>query len=1123
MKKILLFLLLFAGMANAQIVSIADPAFHAKLLALGVDTNADGAIQQNEALAVTSLDLTQSNIAVLDGIAAFTNLAELHCRFNLLSELNLAALSNLVTLDCSYNQITVLNVNGLPNLQNLNCAGNKLTSLNVLGLTNLISLDCPVNQLATLNVSGLNLQHLGFGYNPMASMAAVTGIPTNLESLSCNALGLTTLNVSAFPNLKRLDCIGNLFTSLNAITGLSANLEDLYCFNNQMTSLNLTGFPNLKRLYCHGNPLTAINVSGLVHLEELNCNQSNLTALNVSGLTALRLLACDYNQITALDLSGLTNLKNLSTHHNELTLNLTGLNSLELLVCSYNQIPGVDFSPLTNLASIYIYGGTGPAVLDLTGISTITELNVGSLGLTSINLTGLTNLKTLTAHDNALTSIDLSGLVNLESLTLRSNSLTSLDLTGLNNIKLLDCGGNGLTSLDVSGLPDLETLYANVNELTSLFLLLNPNLQTVSIGQNHLTDLNLMNSPNLKYLKCESNELTALNVYSNPKLNTLVASDNLINTLVLPPTSLNLLDLELNDNPLPNFDFSLYAELNRLDINNTGRTSIDVSNLTKLFVLSCIDNPIPSVDVTNNYKMSDLYCGSTALTQLFMKNGASENFGLAASPNLAYICTDESQTESVQNTVFATGNTTAVINSYCSFVPGGNYNTITGAMSFDANNNGCDANDIQQPNVKIKINDGTTTGDTFTNTTGNYSFYTLAGNFTITPEVENPTFFNFSPSNAAIPFLNDDNNVANQSFCITANGIHPDVEIVITPIGPAMPGFDAVYKIVCKNIGNQILSGNVVFNYNDAISDFVSASQAPDAAATGSLTWNYTNLMPFETRVYSVSLNLNSPVETPPVQINDLLGFSANANPIVGDENPSNNSYSLSQIVTGSYDPNAKTCLEGNVVSPEEIGNYLHYNIEFENLGTAEAINVVVKDVIDTTMFDINSLQILYASHEMRAAVHGNIVEFIFEDINLAPATGDPAVGGHGNILFKIKTQSNLEIGTEVSNKADIFFDYNAPVETNLARTTFESLGTPDHPTDQSIVIYPNPAHDQITINCVNMIKSIELFDVQGRILQTAIVNSNNSQLDISNKSNGIYFLMIITENGIKVEQIVKQ
>jgi hypothetical protein len=54
-------------------------------------------------------------------------------------------------------------------------------------------------------------------------------------------------------------------------------------------------------------------------------------------------------------------------------------------------------------------------------------------------------------------------------------------------------------------------------------------------------------------------------------------------------------------------------------------------------------------------------------------------------------------------------------------------------------------------------------------------------------------------------------------------------------------------------------------------------------------------------------------------------------------------------------------------------------------------------------------------------------------------------------------------------------------------------------------------------------LKSVQLFDVQGRILQTVIENKNSVKLDVSNKANGVYFLKITTEDGSNIEKVIKE
>jgi hypothetical protein len=198
------------------------------------------------------------------------------------------------------------------------------------------------------------------------------------------------------------------------------------------------------------------------------------------------------------------------------------------------------------------------------------------------------------------------------------------------------------------------------------------------------------------------------------------------------------------------------------------------------------------------------------------------------------------------------------------------------------------------------------------------------------------------------------------------------------------------------------------------------------------------------------------------------------------------------------------------------IGEYLYYVINFENTGTAPATNIVVQDIINASQFEIASLQVMHSSHPVVARLNNNIMEFVFQGINLD-------TGGHGNILLKVRTLSTLVTGNTVANKANIFFDYNFPIETNFANTTFQALGLEHHNIDPSITVYPNPSSDVVNVTAKSAIQSLQLFDIQGRLLQTMFAGENNVKFDISNKSAGIYFLEITSADGIKIEKLIKK
>ena len=701
-----------------------------------------------------------------------------------------------------------------------------------------------------------------------------------------------------------------------------------------------------------------------------------------------------------------------------------------------------------------------------------------------MNDTSTTDFETIVSMEGIssftnLTTLDITGLINMTTLDLSNlSNLTQValwDLTALNSINFTGCSSltylefyhvNTLNSLDLSGLSNLVTLKVNF-------------VGTYGTIMN-LNSLNIDGCIALKYLTICNTNLAVLDL----------------------STCINLRTLSYEDNYVTNLDLSGLVNLQSVSAG---------SNTTS--------NTLRSLNVNGCSSLTYLNVGyNTQLNSIYMKNGINETtFSFNESPNINFICADDSQIADIQTQLNFAGMTSTVVSSYCSFTPGGNYNTITGNIKYDLDNNGCDANDPNFPNIRVNINDGTTTGASFTDVNGNYFFYTQSGNFAITSAIENPSWFNFSPTTANVVFANNNNNTSVNDFCLSANGVHPDIEMVIVPVIPARPGFEAVYKIVYKNKGNQTLSQQygINFFYNQNLMQYVTSSVATSQSGVGSLSWDYIALHPFESRAILVTFLINPPTDNVPVNIGDELTFTTSIMPQSGDENTIDNLFILNQTVVGSYDPNDITCLEGDVVSPTEIGNYLHYNVRFENTGTAPAENIVAKVVVNSTDFDINSLQLMNTSHPVDARINGNIVEFIFQSINLES-------GGHGNVLLKVKSKSNLQQGDVVEKKAEIYFDYNFPVETNNAETVFQLLNNPGFEQDNTIKIHPNPAQNTVYINGNFNIKTVELYDAQGRLLQSSMINENATTIDITNKSKGVYFVKVLTEKGIRVEKLVK-
>ena len=767
----------------------------------------------------------------------------------------------------------------------------------------------------------------------------------------------------------------------------------------------------------------------------------------------------------------------------------------KLLEANYGNYIALD---LNNSPMIIDTNGNGE--IEQSEVNLISQLNIDFANISNlVGISSFPTLRRLNCSYNNLTTLDVSQNVLLEYLLCNDNLITTLDVAQNQNLLSLQCSSNQLTILDITQNLELKWLNCSYNQITSLDVSQN-SLIFLYCDQNQITSLDVSQNNILRKLGCSYNQLTYLNTTQNPLLEYLSCSDNQLSTL----------------------DFSQNLQLEVLNCSDIPLTLIDLSQHVFLKSLYCSNNQLSTLDLSQNSKLNRLVCNDNQLSSLFIKNNNQENWDNLSfnnNPNLQYICADEGDIATVQQNIITYGYTNCHVNSYCSFVPNGTFYTIQGNSKFDSNANGCDASDSNMPNQKFTFTSGALSGSLIPDESGDYTYAVQSGTHVITPVLENPNYFIVSPTSASVTFPTTTSPFT-QDFCITANGIKNDLEITIIPIEVARPGFDAHYKIVYKNKGNQIANGTLSFSFDDSIMDLISSIPSVDGSGTNSFNWNFTNLNPFETREIDLIFNINSPIETPAVNGDDVLVYTAT---IVGatDETPNDNTFTLNQTVVNSYDPNDKTCLEGNTISPNMVGEYVHYVIRFENTGTFAAENVVIADVIDTTKFEINTLIPQSSSHDFFTRINGDKVEFIFENINL-PFDDE---NNDGYVAFKIKTKSNLVVGDQFTNTASIYFDYNFPIITNTTSTTVEEpLSNQDFDFETNFTLYPNPAKDVLNFKVKSEmeVKSISIYNTLGQIIMTTI-HAENGEINVSNLQSGNYFIKVFTDKGSSTAKFIKQ
>jgi len=463
-------------------------------------------------------------------------------------------------------------------------------------------------------------------------------------------------------------------------------------------------------------------------------------------------------------------------------------------------------------------------------------------------------------------------------------------------------------------------------------------------------------------------------------------------------------------------------------------------------------------------------------------------------------------------------------------------NTFSGTVTLDANNDGC-ATGTTVEHFPIQLNETSTNANYYVFTDANGIFLVetqnMTGNF-ITQT--NQSLYNSTPVNYTNTISSGVNTITNQDFCITANTQVNDVEVEILPTSSPRPGFDTSVRIRYRNLGSTILSGVIVLNFNDNQENFLTASTTPDIQTNNSLSWNYTNFLPFETKYIDVDFNVNTPTDpNNPVFGGDIISYTTTITPTSGDVNSNNNTDTVNLIVVNSYDPNDMICLEGDKISPTQTPNDLTYRIRFQNTGTASAVNISVKTALDANL-EWSTFQPISSSHQYTISVINDELTFRFNAINLADSTSDEP-NSHGWIFYKIKPKSNSVLGDTFNATAQIFFDYNPAIITNTYTTTVSATtNIPDTNFEQALIDldYDSGAIDGVVFTSnINTITSLDISNknIEGLIgiedftalttlntstnqLTTLDVNTNTALVSLDCKNNTLTSLNVKNGNN---------
>jgi hypothetical protein len=445
-------------------------------------------------------------------------------------------------------------------------------------------------------------------------------------------------------------------------------------------------------------------------------------------------------------------------------------------------------------------------------------------------------------------------------------------------------------------------------------------------------------------------------------------------------------------------------------------------------------------------------------------------------------------------------------------------NSISGTVHFDLLGDGCTDTDALVSGILLVATDNTTTNATFSQENGQFQIYTTEDGVVTTQVTSQlPNYYQANPGSFQSNFTGLGNN-DNVNFCIAPIASINDLTVSFYPlINRPRPGFMTGYRIVYKNIGTTQLSGSVSFEFDNSKLNLQSATQNIASQTSNTLTFDFADLKPFETKTIDLRFNVFTP---PTTNIGDVLVFTATINPVAVDFTQQDNVFHCSQAVVGSFDPNDITCLEGNQVLIEDADKYLHYLVRFQNTGTADAVNVRVDNILDDKL-DWTTIQLESMSHTGRVSIHnGSEVSFVFNDINLPDSTNNEP-NSHGFIAYKIKPKNNVVVGNIINATAAIYFDFNPAIVTYTATTTFvETLSVVDFEVGK-VSVYPNPTYGILNIVSNDSIKTIDLYNHLGQLVLSV---KDASRIDVSSLGQGVYLMSLKDVSGTTfTKKIIKK
>lgn len=155
----------------------------------------------------------------------------------------------------------------------------------------------------------------------------------------------------------------------------------------------------------------------------------------------------------------------------------------------------------------------------------------------------------------------------------------------------------------------------------------------------------------------------------------------------------------------------------------------------------------------------------------------------------------------------------------------------------------------------------------------------------------------------------------------------------------------------------------------------------------------------------------------------------------------------------------------------------------------------------------------------------GNIISYcgmdcVNYDATLIGWSSNPNVPGNKKVGASGRKYSSQAAQNARNSLINIGWTF---YEDNLDENCHATLNKEDLITENNLKLYPNPVQNEILFDVNNLTNPIlEIFDINGNLLKKENIKKGLSSISIQNIEPGLYIFKILSQEGTKIEKIIK-